>query len=145
MSVTDVKSFTVEYEISIAAPREVVFDAMTSGIHEWFPHRVKAGSPITWERAIGGRSMEEWGEGQGALFAVNTVLKRPSVYSFTYPGGVFGHYVSMTTYRFEEENDGTRVKISMYGMGDVSEEASEMFSKGFPPLMQDLAKYCENR
>ena len=64
----------VEQEVA-GCPREKVFDAFAgwgSGAA-----RLPEGSACTWSR-VGGRFWEDWGDGDGALHATVTGIRRPS-------------------------------------------------------------------
>ena len=135
--IQDVKGFRVEYETHVDAPRAEVFDAMVD-LDSWFPHRFKAGSPYVQELGLLGRGYEDWGNGEGALFSVTTFIRRPDVWVVFNMPGVFGPWMGISTMRFEDDGDGTKLSISLFGLGDVTEETGGMYSNGYPGVFQAL-------
>lgn len=141
----DVRGFRVEYATEIAAPREAVFDAMTRDLAEWFPHRFQADAGIVQEYGLLAREFEDWGNGDGALFSVTTAIKRPSMWTTVTMPGAFGPYMSVSRMTFDEVPGGMRLGVSMFALGDVSEEDEQMFANGYPPIFERLRQYVESR
>ena len=142
--IQDVKGFRVEYSTLIEAPRETVFDAMLD-LNAWFPHRFKEGAPYVQEAGLLGRGFEDWGDGQGALFSVTTFMKRPEIWTVFNMPGVFGPYMGISTLRFSEGPEGTRLSVSMFGFGDVTAENEQMYASGYGPVFEALKRYVVGR
>ena len=142
--ITDVKAFQAEYETYIDAPREAVFDAMLD-LNAWFPHRFKAGTEYVQENGLLGRGYEDWGDGQGALFSVTTFMRRPEAWVVFNMPGVFGNWMGISTLKFTEQDGGTVLRISAYGLGDVDERNEDMYVNGWPGVFAELKKYVEEK
>ena len=77
----------VEQEVVVAAPREKVFDALCR-MGEWWPHAFREGSAVHLEPRVGGRFWEDWGDGDGALYATVTGIRRPEQLTCSGPMGM---------------------------------------------------------
>ena len=77
----------VEQEVVVAAPREKVFEALCR-MGEWWPHTFREGSSVHLEPRVGGRFWEDWGDGDGALYATVTGIRRPEQLTCTGPMGM---------------------------------------------------------
>lgn len=77
----DARSFqtvTTELEILIDAPPERAWEALTKQVAQWWPASFYVGpSPVRFsiEPHVGGRVFEDWGDGEGALWATVTTLR----------------------------------------------------------------------
>src|SRR5215207_8104713 len=82
------RSLDIAQEVTIAAPMETVFAALTQGIGAWWSHSVDpARARVELEPWVGGRFHEVWGDGQGALYATVTRIRTPDL---LYLNGVMG-------------------------------------------------------
>jgi len=71
----------LRFEVEHAAAPAVVWDAVTAGIGEWWPEEFYCGAgkgpPVLHlEPRPGGRMWEDWGEGDGLLWATVLVVQR---------------------------------------------------------------------
>lgn len=132
----------LELEELIDAPRERVFAAMIDEISEWFPHRFVAGSRMRTEPGMMGTTVEEWGSGkQGVVQAVTTAYRKPDLAAMVAFGGMLGNWFGQWVYRFETTETGTLVRLSIYVMGDISDELSDMYLNGWPGLFEAVKEY----
>jgi uncharacterized protein YndB with AHSA1/START domain len=65
-------AFELTAQIEIDAPAEMVWRSLTEDIGSWWPHSFSDDPKITLEPWVGGRFLEEFGDGGGALYAVVT-------------------------------------------------------------------------
>lgn len=138
--VSPAMSFSLELEAELQAPIDRVFDAFTVDLPKWFPHRFVEGSDVHVELSLLGRTWEQWENG-GTLQSIVTAFRRPDLVCYTNPGGMFGPWMSMHTYRFEEAGGITTVKLSLYAFGDVTDEHIGMYSNGYPGLFKLVQEY----
>ena len=69
MSETAEKLVKIEAEIAINATPERVFEAVTTGLGQWFPFVSRKDAKIVHEAKVGGLIYEDWGGGQGLMYA----------------------------------------------------------------------------
>lgn len=128
-------------EVTIAAPREKVFDALTR-MGQWWPHRFREGTRVVLEPFAGGRFYEEWGDGSGALYGIVTRLSRPDHIRVDGPMGMSGPVVGVWAFDLEDEGGTTVVKYTHRGFGDIDDETRESYRNGwgdvFAALRRDL-------
>lgn len=59
----------IEAEIAIDAPPEKVFEAVTTGLGNWFPFASRKDAKVVYEPKVGGLIYEDWGSGKGLVYA----------------------------------------------------------------------------
>lgn len=120
-----VGGFELTYELVLPGSPEVVFDAMTGEISDWWDHHV-SGNPrsIRIEPRPGGHFLEIYDDaGNGAAHARVLRADRGKQLIFSGPLGFAGEPLEMvTTYDYEAAGDSTRVKVRVTGAGRVEEE-----------------------
>ena len=122
------RSMQVEQEVTINAPAERVFEALTNDISPWWgaPYLItEAPQSIILEPKVGGRMYEESGVGEGALWAMVTAIKKNEHLELTGPIGMSGALHSIATINLEPKNEGeaTLVKFSHQAIGQLGEES----------------------
>jgi len=130
----------IENEIRLDAPIAQVFDALTVKLDEWWQFRVRSDSRVVCEPHLGGRMFEDWGNGRGVLYGVNTQWDPP--YSFC-SAGTSGWSASnfITWHRLEADGERrTIVKKSTQLFGEVSDEMVTMMEQGNRAIMEKLLK-----
>lgn len=133
----------IELEIDIAAPPELVFDALTKNLDHWWPHRMNPAGVVRHDAKLGGTIAEEW-EGGGALHGQIVVYDFPRRCSSTAVGFMGGTYTAANDDVVEPTETGCRYKKSLRMWGDVPEEIETMFRQGAASLMKVALKaYCE--
>lgn len=133
----------IELEVDIAAPPEVVFDAFTKNLGEWWPFRQNPESQIVHDCRAGGAMREEW-PGGGNVYGEITFYDPPQK-CITASTGVWGEaYSACNTDAVEPIEGGSRYKKSLKLWGEVSEELETMFRQGTGSMLKDALKaYCE--
>lgn len=131
----------VANEVTIAAPRERVFDAVLK-MGEWWPHRFRDGSSVVLEPAVGGRFYEYWGDSFSALYGTVTRLDRPSLIVVTGPMGMGGPVVGVWSFELVEAGtDTTLLKGTHRAFGDISEETRQGYTEGWGEVYGALREY----
>jgi hypothetical protein len=132
----------IELEVEIAAPPKKVFDALTSELHAWWPHRMREGSKVTHDCRVGGLIAESW-PGGGALYGTITVFDPPMRCSSVVQG-FMGACTIANDDLVEARGDGAVYKKSLKIWGEVPEEMERMFREGSAAILhQALKSYCE--
>jgi len=133
----------IELEVDIAAPPELVFDALTKNMDHWWPHRMNEGGVVRHEARLGGAISEEW-TGGGALYGEIIVFDPPRKCASTAVGFMGGAYTVANEDVVEATETGSRYKKSMRLWGDVPVELEDMFRQGSAAIMKESLKaYCE--
>jgi DNA-binding transcriptional ArsR family regulator/uncharacterized protein YndB with AHSA1/START domain len=134
------RSMQVEQEVTINAPAERVFEALTNDISPWWgaPYLItEAPQSIILEPKVGGRMYEESGAGEGALWAMVTAIKKNEHLELTGPIGMSGALHSIATINLEPKNEGeaTLVKFSHQAIGQLGEETQANYNAGWQDLL----------
>lgn len=132
-----------ELETRIDAPRERVFEALTTGMDAWWPHRTRDDAVIVFESRLGGLLYEDWGDGKGLVYGEVVAFDPPRFSKLRGPGGVGFGVTSFNRDELEEDGDGTIYRKSLQMWGDVSDEAAEMYESGTRSLLAALRRYLE--
>jgi len=141
-------------EVAIAADPGAVWNALTSDIGQWWPRPFYCGGGTAAEPRFeleafpGGRMWEDWGDGDGLLWAhvlqVQTG-KRLELTGTTSPAWG-GPTTWFGTFELSADGSGTRLRFSESGFGRVSEGAAEEKEKGWRYLFGGVLKaHCEGR
>jgi DNA-binding transcriptional ArsR family regulator len=120
----------VEQEVMVAAPREKVFDALCR-MGEWWPHAFREGAAVHLEPRVGGRFWEDWGGGDGALYATVTGIRRPERLTCSGPMGMSGPVAGVFSMELEERPDATLVRLSHRAVGPIDDETLAAYQAGW--------------
>jgi DNA-binding transcriptional ArsR family regulator/uncharacterized protein YndB with AHSA1/START domain len=120
----------VEQEVVVAAPRERVFEALCR-MGEWWPHTFREGASVHLEARVGGRFWEDWGDGDGALYATVTGIRRPERIACSGPMGMSGPVAGVFALDLEERPDGTLVRLSHHAVGPIDDETRSSYERGW--------------
>ena len=134
---TTTLALEVEQEVLVAAPREKVFDAV-SRMGEWWPHSFREGSAVQLEPRLGGRFWEDWGGGDGALYATVTQIQRPERLTCTGPMGMGGPVTGVFSMELDERPDGTLVRLSHHAVGPIDDETRAGYESGWAGVFDAL-------
>ena len=132
-------SMRIEMEVSIGAPPQAVFDALTGDVSDWWgrPYVHSDGAKaIRVEACVGGRCWEDWGNGEGALYATIVALSRGKELKMAGPFGMGGFSHSVVTYTLEPEGQGTLLKVSHVAAGELDEDAKSLYTTGWEDLIR---------
>jgi len=133
-------------EVTIAAPPEQVWQALTRDIQAWWSHSF-SDKPyaITLEARIGGRFYEAFDDvGNGALFATVTYCQPPAKLRYIGSMGMQRPVLNQSTWELEAVEGGTRVRKTMEVFGVVPPELAAGYQRGSEELMGHLKAYVEH-
>jgi DNA-binding transcriptional ArsR family regulator/uncharacterized protein YndB with AHSA1/START domain len=131
----------VRAEVRVDAPPPKVFDTLL-GIGDWWPHRFRDGSSVALEPWVGGRFMEDFADGSGALYGTVVLLDRPSALRVSGPMGMTGAVAGAWTVRCADDGEGgraTRVTLEHSAYGDVDEDTRTAYTEGWGEVLDLLA------
>lgn len=133
----------IELEQEIAASKEVVFEALTSRLNEWWPYRIKPDSAIRHDAVVGGTIAEVW-PGGGALYGQITVFE-PGVRVAAVAHGFMGQACTIANDEsVEPRGDRCIYRKSLRIWGEVPEATERMFAEGSVAIVKDaLKRFCE--
>lgn len=128
----------IEQEVTIAAPPERVFEALTRDIAVWwsapFFHSTTA-RRLVLEPEVGGRFYEDLGDGQGLLLATVSFIKQPDQLRMVGPLGMSGLVQGVISFQLEAKDEGTLLKLSHRAIGEVTEETHSGYAAGWEVLL----------
>jgi uncharacterized protein YndB with AHSA1/START domain len=127
-------------EVTVAAPREKVFDALCR-VGDWWPHKFVEGGRVHFEPKVGGRFWEEWGGDGGALYATVSNIRRPARIEYVGPMGMSGPVTSVISFELEERDDGTLVRKAHRAFGDIDEQTRQSYTAGWKQVLEALQGY----
>jgi uncharacterized protein YndB with AHSA1/START domain len=130
----------IEAEVEVAASPTSVWEALTTGIGDWWPHTFQDRPlRIVLEPTIGGRFYEQFDEsGAGALYATVTYLEPGRILRISGPMGLRGAAIYVKTYRLEAGGQGTRVRTTAAIFGAVAPETIEGYRTGGEEVLRAL-------
>lgn len=146
MSHTLHRVIRIEAETRIDRPPEAVFEALTTGLNAWWPHRTRDDARIVYEPWVGGRLYEDWGDGGGLSYGQVIHYEPPRKQVAVFTGG-FGElmYTSRNTDVIEPEGSGAIYRKTLVMAGEVSEDLESIFRGGAGSLPQALKAYLEKK
>ena len=130
----------VEQEVVVAAPREQVFEAVCR-MGEWWPHTFREGAAVHLEPRVGGRFWEDWGDGDGALYATVTRIRRPEVLTCTGPMGMGTPVTGVWSLALSEADAGTLVRLSHHAVGPIDDETRAAYEHGWVEVADALRSH----
>jgi DNA-binding transcriptional ArsR family regulator len=125
----------VALDVVIAAPRSLVFAALTEDPGGWWGHPYLRSdtTELTLEPQLGGLVVERW-EGGGAVMATVTGLTDGRYLQLTGPFHL-GLALGIATFQLSDSDDGTSVQFSFRAIGAIEAELVERFAEGWTELV----------
>jgi DNA-binding transcriptional ArsR family regulator/uncharacterized protein YndB with AHSA1/START domain len=125
----------VALDVAIAAPRSVVFAALTEDPGGWWghPYLRSDATNLTLEAQLGGLVVESW-EGGGAVLASVTGWTDGLYLQLTGPFHL-GLALGIATFELSDSDDGTRVQFSFRAIGAIEPQLVERFAEGWTELV----------
>ncbi|HEU4965657.1 MAG TPA: metalloregulator ArsR/SmtB family transcription factor [Bacilli bacterium] len=142
MELTKKNSFEIEMEVTIQAPREKVFAALTQDINQWWAYRLggERTSTLHLEPKMGGRFYEDWGNGEGAVWGTVYYFQAPAEIRLNGPLGMKGAVNSDYSYVLEEQDGATVLKLSHQAVGLLQPDWEEAHRHGWQELLGQFLK-----
>jgi uncharacterized protein YndB with AHSA1/START domain len=142
----EVKAIGYELEVSIDAPKEVVWKAMTEETNAWWLpdfHMVGAGSTVSLDTRAGGQLVESMPDGGSLLwYTVQMCVEGESLDLVGHLGPDYGGPATTLMRLALEDRDGAtvlKVRDALYG--HVSDAAVASLSSGWKMLFEDGLKH----
>jgi DNA-binding transcriptional ArsR family regulator/uncharacterized protein YndB with AHSA1/START domain len=130
-------SVQIEQEITIAAPRSKVFDALINRMDEWWAFRVAGeGTTVTLDARPGGQFLETRGDdGHGEYWGTVQAIRENELLRIEGPMGTTTPMIGVHSYKLEDADGGTLVKLSHRGFGELIPEWRDNYSHGWQYLI----------
>jgi hypothetical protein len=87
---------------------------------------------------VGGRFWEDWGGGDGALYATVTGIRRPEQLTCSGPMGMSTPVTGVFSMALEERPEGTLVRLSHHAVGPIDEETMAAYQTGWGEVFDAL-------
>ncbi len=128
----------IEQELKIAAPRPKVFHALTHETGKWWPFRVnkELAVELVLEPRVGGRFYESWGGDQGILWGNVLQIRHDERLDLVGMCGMARLAYSFISFTLEPDGEGTLLKLSHRGMGELDEDVERDYGKGWKHLLE---------
>ena len=141
---TEISSFQIEQQIEINAPIKDVSHSLIYDINDWWEFRFEEeNSHITFDPKVGGFFMENWGNGQGAIWGTVLYYKEHEEIRLQGLLGMQGAVNSHYSYRLESHGEATTVKLSHSAVGLLDPKWEEAHSSGWTLLLNKLKVHVE--
>lgn len=148
----DLRVADLSLEVQIAAAPSTVWNALTDDIAAWWPSLFYCGSgsgdgsrSFILEARPGGRMWEDWGAGEGLLWAtvVNVVRERTLEMTGTIGPAWGGPATWYGGFALEADGDGTKVRFSESGFGRIADPTLAEKEKGWRFLLESMRAHVE--
>lgn len=149
MSTQALSQAEVLVEIDVAAPRERVWSAFVNETAKWWHPGFNTrpeGVTFTIEPELGGRAFEDWGGGNGQVWGVVNGMDAGRFIQIIGDTDKAwgGPSRGIMNWRFEDDGEGTKVRLEHSLFGNVSEETRKSLTEGWQFLIRDsLKRYVE--
>ena len=144
MDLSEHRVVRIEAEVEISAEPARVFEALTTGLDNWWKLRIRDESRVVCEPRVGGTIYESWGEGQGLVYGSFAAFDPPHSYTLVSHGGSGeATYFSKNLDRIEPRNGGAVFKKTLLMWGVVPEETETMFRQGTGRVCHQLKEHLE--
>lgn len=150
-AMTDTDQFrahTVELEVQIDAEPARVWQSLTEQTTEWWSKDFCVGKAHGFhiEARLGGRMYEDWGDGEGLIWAQVTGLRSPELLQLSgeLTKDFGGPARTMTAFKLRAEGEGTVVSLSETVFGAVGHKIAQSLREGWTMILADgLKAYVE--
>jgi len=128
----------IQKEIEIAAPPEIVFEAMLEQIGPANQHPDGTKMPMKLEAWPGGRWFRDLGNNAGHFWGHVQVIKPPTLLEIT--GPLFMSYpaISHVQYRVTAEGRTSKLTLIHRAIGDISEQHRKGVSMGWQSILDQI-------
>ncbi len=136
----------IELELSVNAPIDKVYKALTEDIDAWWPHRFKPDSTVIADVSVGGRIVERFHDGGGAVYGEFLYLDAPTKIVSGGTSVLNRSYHSYTADTLSSPTPETcliKRKFQVWGL--VAPDAEEMYRGGVVSILHKaFANYMEH-
>ncbi|MCG8459998.1 MAG: metalloregulator ArsR/SmtB family transcription factor [Holophagales bacterium] len=138
---TPFRALEIHQEIHIAASPETVWTSLVEETVAWWPKDFYVGqAPVRFvvEPKVGGRVFEDWGAGDGGLWATVTLCRQDEVLQWAgdLSADFGGPARSITTFRLSKDGDGTLLRFHDSPWGCLSEGTLQSLESGWTFLLE---------
>ena len=135
----------IEAEIQIDAAPAKVFEALTTDIDTWWPHRTDERAKIVFEAEPGGRIYEDHGKAGHTMYGTVAAYQPPGkLVTVAQSGWGDAAYNTRNTEILESDGKGgTIYKKTLVLWGVIPEDIAGMFEGGVPSLQVALKEHLE--
>ncbi len=143
-----ITEFRIAQDVVIDAPREKVWEALTSEIDRWWSkrlHHTVGESTLSLEPRLGGSFIERWGDHEGALWGTVIFIKKPEMLRLSGPLGMIeAPVMSVYSYELQDHGDGTLLNLLHHACGPIKPQWHAGYSAGWTELLgSHLKAYVE--
>ena len=141
----------IELEVTLEAPLARVWKALVEQTGAWWPrdfYTAADARDFVIEAWLGGRMYEDWGKGEGVIWASVTAVRAPRMLELagvSSPawGGPNTHYHS---FRLEEKGGATLLSFCDAVHGRIDDATARSLKEGWTVLFDEaLRAHCEKR
>jgi len=142
-------AFVVEHEVTLPGSPELIYDAITGDISDWWDHTF-SGAPARFyiDATPGGGFYEIFDQnGDGVKHATVIYADRGKLLRFEGPLGLSGNALfTVVTYEFEPVGkDSTRLAVSVHAAGEIQEGWAEAVDRAWEHfIIKRFAPYVES-
>jgi uncharacterized protein YndB with AHSA1/START domain len=139
----------VRQTVDVRAERARIWRALTREIGEWWPRPsgTRSGKPtFRLDSGVGGYVVEDWGDGQGAVWAAVTMFREGEVLQLSSDlTDRKGLGRGRTTIRLETSPEGTRIHLEEVAFGTLSPALAGDLAAGWGLILrQYLGPFVED-
>lgn len=142
---SELSALDIVLEVPVAAPRDVVWRSLVDQVGEWWPKQFYVGTApkrFRIEPRVGGLVWEDWGDGEGIVFAQIVTFHRE--HRLQWAGDMSAEYGgparSVTTFTLTPSDEGTLVTFRDTPFGALSEMARKGLAEGWRFLLDTCFK-----
>jgi DNA-binding transcriptional ArsR family regulator len=144
MKTNETRYVTIEAEIPLNASPEKVFEALTTGLNDWWPLRAKENATVMVEGVVGGKIYEDWGNQGGFLYGHWAVYDPPHRAVLVGTSTLTPEtYQTRNSDTVEATENGSVYKKSYVLWGNISKESENRIRNGVKFLSGELKKFVE--
>lgn len=140
-----IRTFQILKEIEIAAPLEIVFEALLEELGPEGQMPDGRPFPMVIEPWPGGRWYRDLGENAGHLWGHVQVIKPPTLLEITGPMAMSYPATNRLQYRLHEEGHGTRLTIRHRALGLILDEHRNGMPEGWEHGLARIRELAEQK
>ena len=139
----EVGSIRIKQELTIEAPKDKVFSALTKDTSFWWgaPYLISDElKELVVEPKLGGMFYEDWGDGAGAIWGTVTQWKKNEIFEFTGKCGMGGAVNGVICFTLESKGSSTLLKLEHDAVGHITEKTQSGYTHGWNDLLEKRLK-----